>query len=199
MFLSVGVLASFNYRAHALVFGALVLFVVLGNLWARRKARPSDKRKKLSLRGYPFGVRFREIESPASTTPPSIALWASFRVIAPGVNFVAVKAPAARVALAREPIELLDTFLRIVLALTDGKSYIHEHIISGPAICTKRSVWLRFFPPTRLVEQNLQHQQPRPNHNRTIRQIKHRPLIPLVVKQQKIDYASARHAIPKIP
>jgi hypothetical protein len=44
MFSAVGVLVSFNYRAHALVFGAFVLFVVLGNLWARRKTRPSNKR-----------------------------------------------------------------------------------------------------------------------------------------------------------
>jgi hypothetical protein len=44
MFLTVGVLVSFNYRAHALVFGALVLFVVLGNRWARRGTHPSNKR-----------------------------------------------------------------------------------------------------------------------------------------------------------
>jgi 4-hydroxybenzoate polyprenyltransferase len=44
MFLSLGVLVSFNYRAFATVFGALVVFVVLGNRWARRRANPSNKR-----------------------------------------------------------------------------------------------------------------------------------------------------------
>jgi hypothetical protein len=50
MFVAAGVLAvlgskatGFGYRAFVVVFGGLVLFAVLGNRWARRKAFPRKK------------------------------------------------------------------------------------------------------------------------------------------------------------
>lgn len=78
----------------------------------------------------------------------------------PGVNCIAVESPAARVALAREMLELLDASRTIVLTRIDG-NYDHQNSIAGGAArvtTSAASVCLRFLLRSSLVKQNLQHQ-----------------------------------------
>ena len=76
------------------------------------------------------------------------------------VNFIAIEAPAAGVPLAREPLELLDASLSIVLTLING-NYVHQNSIAGGAVrvtTSAGSVCVRFLLRSPLVKQNLQHQ-----------------------------------------
>jgi len=56
-------------------------------------------------------------------------------IVLPGVNFVAIEAPAPGVALAREPLELLDTSFRVVHAcqrLQVVPNQLIEALAEGP-------------------------------------------------------------------
>src|SRR5271170_4460411 len=56
--------------------------------------------------------------------------------VLPGVKFVAVEAPAARVALVRELIELLDGSFRMQLRVRGGR-FVHEYSIGRDVRCAE--------------------------------------------------------------